>query len=266
MGGLRLAMPVTFWSATIGWAALAGVPVASGFFSKDAIIAAAQHAVFGRAEHQSGVVPPGGIPAWTAVVVYIALLLTFAVTGAYAIRTWLMTFFGERRRVAGRFPARLPPGEAPPLMRWPVAALAVPALVLGFFGLRSGELRPEVTSTLVASLMVVAGAGAAFVVWNRDPALDPARALGPVRTLLERAFYVDELYDVAIVRPVRALARLVVIVDDRVVGAAVTGTGRGVRRLGGSLRGTAGGNPQAYLTGLLAGVAVIAFVVVVVYR
>jgi NADH-quinone oxidoreductase subunit L len=269
MGGLRLAMPVTFWSMTIGWAALAGVPVASGFFGTDAIVAAAQHAVFGDGERPVGgaaseVVPPGGTPVWAALVVYLAVLLGLAVTGAYAARAWLMTFFGERR-------AGVRAREAPPLMRLPVAALAVPALVLGFFGVGSAALRPEPIPTVVMLLMVGAGAGAAFVVWNRDPALDPARVLGrPVRTVLGRAWYADAGYDQALAGPAAAparlvgsLARLVATVDDRVINAAAAGTGGAVRRLGGVLRRTEGGNPQTYLTGLLAGVAIIALVVVV---
>ena len=43
MGGLRTAMPVTFWSMTVGFAALAGFPFTSGFFSKDAILSQAWH-------------------------------------------------------------------------------------------------------------------------------------------------------------------------------------------------------------------------------
>ncbi len=42
-GGLRRGMPITFWSMTVGLAALAGVPPFSGWFSKDSIIEAAQH-------------------------------------------------------------------------------------------------------------------------------------------------------------------------------------------------------------------------------
>jgi NADH-quinone oxidoreductase subunit L len=249
MGGLRLAMPVTFWSMTVGFAALAGLPPASGFFSKDTILAQAWRAT----KQQPG---PEHVPAWTGWLVLAAGLLTAAVTAAYATRTWLVTFFGERRTPAD---AR----EAPALMRWPVAALAVPALILGFLGLGSDHLRPELGMTVVSLLFVLAGGGAVFLLWNRDPALDPVRLLGPVRPLLRDGFRVDAVYTVLVVRPVVAFAQMVVHTDEQAVDAAVEGTGRGVRRLGGLLRATENGNPQTYVSGVLAGVVIIVLAVVV---
>ncbi|WP_067489054.1 NADH-quinone oxidoreductase subunit 5 family protein [Actinomadura hibisca] len=291
-GGLRRAMPVTFWSMTVGLAALVGLPPVSGWFSKDAVIEAAQHAALhGDPEPQgwfsatpipeTGPPPPsitqfhGGalkayaeanftqvnwvappLPGWAAWLVYLGLLLTVALTAAYAVRLWLMTFFGEQR---GDFEPR----EAPKLMTWTVAALAVPAAIMGFFGGGAEELRPHVGSALIALALAGLGGGAAFLLWNRDPARDPARVLGPVRPVLERGFYVDELYALVIVRPVRAAARLVVAADARGIDAAVVGAAGAARRLGGALRAPQNGNPQTYLTGLLAGVVVIAAVVVV---
>ncbi|MEU6041083.1 NADH-quinone oxidoreductase subunit L [Actinomadura sp. NPDC047616] len=250
-GGLRTGMPITFWSMTIGLAALAGVPPVSGWFSKDSVIEAAQHSATHGGEVAT--TSSGGvhIPAGVAWMVYAGLLLTVAVTAAYATRLWLMTFFGEPR---GRYEVH----EAPRLMAWTVAALAVPSAVLGFFGLGASELRPHLGPALLALLCVVAGAGAAFLVWNRDPAADPARALGPVRGVFARAFYVDELYAAVVVRPVRAVARQVVTVDGRGIDAAVVGVARGARRLAEPLRLPQNGNPQAYLTGLIAGIVLIA--------
>jgi NADH-quinone oxidoreductase subunit L len=300
-GGLWRAMPVTFWSMTAGLAALAGVPPFSGWFSKDSVIEAAQHsAVHGGSLPEQGVsahaagwvdyAPPPEIasppkcaaasqvcealvakvqapavplsagvvtlPAAAAWLVYLGLLLTVVLTAAYAMRTWLVTFFGEPR---GTYEPRDPSR----LMSWTVAALAVPAAILGFFGLGAEELRPHLGASLLSAVLVVLGAGAAFLVWNRDPALDPVRALGPVRPVFARAFYVDELYAAAIVRPVRALARYVVEFDRRGVDAAVVGTAHGARRLAGILRVPQNGNPQTYLTGLLAGVVVIVAGVVI---
>ncbi|MEO3825263.1 NADH-quinone oxidoreductase subunit L [Actinomadura sp. B10D3] len=247
-GGLRRGMPLTFWSMTVGFAALAGVPPFSGWFSKDSVIEAAQHA----ATHGGDVELPGGV-AW---LVYLGLLLTVVLTAAYAARAWLMTFFGEPR---GSYEVRDPSR----IMSWTVAALAVPAAILGFFGLGAPELRPHLGASLLSVLLLAIGAGGAYLIWNRDPALDPARALGPVRPAFARAFFVDEVYAIAFVRPVEALARHVVLADRRRVDAAVVGTGRGARRLGDLVRTVQNGNPQRYLTGLLAGVAVIVVAVVI---
>ena len=270
MGGLRRSMPVTFWSMTIGFAALAGAPPASGWFSKDSIIEAAQHqAVHGggatkgafsylplsAATPWTGRIPDlgSGIPGWSAWTVYLALLVTVALTAAYAMRAWLLTFFGPPREVR----------EAPPLMRYTVAVLAVPALVLGFFGLGAHELRPALGSALLSLLLVAAGAGATYWIWQRRPEADPALALGRMRPVLAGAFYVDELYNLTIVRPVLALAAWVVRIDGRIVDGAVVGTGRGARTLGGLLRRSENGNPQAYLTGLLTGLAIVVLAVVI---
>lgn len=151
---------------TVGFAALAGVPPFSGWFSKDSVIEAAQHA----ATHGGEVSLPGGV-AW---LVYLGLLLTVVLTAAYAARAWLMTFFGEPR---GSYEVRDPSR----IMSWTVAALAVPAAILGFFGLGAPELRPHLGASLLSVLLLAIGAGGAYLIWNRDPALDPARALGPVR-------------------------------------------------------------------------------------
>ncbi|MEV5708739.1 NADH-quinone oxidoreductase subunit L [Actinoallomurus sp. NPDC052274] len=284
MGGLRLAMPVTFWSMTVGFAALAGIPPASGFFSKDTILSQAWRATQERPhtyiytpvrrmipEHPRGGrvtegysfalrqalhgAPPA-IPSWVAWLVLVTGLVTAVVTAAYATRTWLVTFFGERR-------SALRAREATPLMRWPVAVLAVPSLLLGLVGPFSDRLRPEWGMAVISLLCAAAGAGGVYLVWNNDPALDPVRLLGPLRPVLRAAFYVDTVYDVAIVRPVRALARLVVHADERVVDAGVEGSGRGARRLGGLLRATENGNAQAYVSGLFAGVVLIVVAVVV---
>ncbi|MBA9001368.1 NADH-quinone oxidoreductase subunit 5 family protein [Thermomonospora cellulosilytica] len=264
-GGLRRAMPVTFWSMTVGYAALVGLPPVSGFFSKDAIIEGARHtaALAGHREPGAGeqghaalsaAVPD--IPAGAAWLIYIGLLVTVGVTAAYATRAWLMTFFGEQRT---SFEAR----EAPALMTWTVAALAVPAALLGFFGLGAAELRPHLVSAGVSLLWAAGGIAVAHLLWNRDPALDPADRLGPVRKVFDRAFYVDEVYAALVVRPVRAVARAVVATDRHGIDALVVGTAGWSRRAGGALRRVQTGNAQAYLTGLLAGVIVIAAGVVI---
>ncbi|HEY3261752.1 MAG TPA: NADH-quinone oxidoreductase subunit L [Pseudonocardiaceae bacterium] len=236
MGGLARAMPVTFVTMTVGFAALAGVPPTSGFFTKDAVLSAALEST-----------------AATAWLVIAGVLATVLVTAAYATRAWLRTFFGLR--TAG---SAASVHEAPWIMLGPLVALAVPALLLGFGGLRWHELRPEVGPALFSVLLAALGAGLAYVAWRRDPAHEPATVLGRLRPVFASAFGTDDLYERTVAVAVLRLARGVVGVDDRVVGRAVTGTGRGARTLGGVLRLTQNGNPQFYVTGVLAGVLLIA--------
>ncbi|ETK34279.1 NADH-quinone oxidoreductase subunit 5 family protein [Microbispora sp. ATCC PTA-5024] len=247
MGGLRTAMPVTFWTTTIGLAALMGLPPASGFFSKDAVIAAV--------EHSRGAAQP---------FLYASALLTVGMTGAYATRAWLRTFFGPARIEPLPEP---PPGtahvfdgrEAPRSMLWPVGVLAVPALLLGFAGVREVDWGSAAVSLVVALL----GAGIVYALWRGAPDQDPARMLGPFQAPCERAFYVDALYAALIVRPVLRLARGVVRTDAKVVDGAVRGSGRATLGLSTLVRLAQTGNAQLYVTGLLAGLLLIAVAAVV---
>ncbi|MCW2639555.1 MAG: NADH-quinone oxidoreductase subunit, partial [Dactylosporangium sp.] len=224
MGGLRRGLPVTFWAMTIGLAALVGVPPLAGFWSKDEIISVAW------AAHSNGPTPP-----WAAWLVWLSALLTVAITGWYATRLWLRTFFGPPRGSAAESPH-----EPPWTMSVPVVALAVPSALLGFAGLAPGfmrrlgfEGRVHLTGALFVPLVfVVVGVGIAWLLWRRDPGTDPARALGPARRVLAEAFYLDAVQEALVVRPVVALARAVRRTDETVVDGAVEATGRGASGLG----------------------------------
>jgi NADH-quinone oxidoreductase subunit L len=267
MGGLRRLMPVTFVTMTVGLAALAGIPPFSGFFSKEAVLGAAEE----TALHGTG-------PAhtWTGWLVLVVGLVTVAVTAAYVTRLWLMTFFGEPRgAVAGHEPSAA--------MRWPLVVLAVPATLLGLAGLPAGwlpewlapvpgtsgrdgaqvELHLGLVTSGLSLVLALAGAAAVWRVWQRDPAADPSLALGRRRPALVHAFYLDDLYDRAFVGPVRLATRAVRRADDDVLLGAVLGTGRGTRWLSAAVARTQGGNITTYLTGLLAGVLLIVAGVVV---
>nr|WP_256256949.1 NADH-quinone oxidoreductase subunit L [Nonomuraea pusilla] len=247
MGGLRRELPITFAAMTIGFAALIGIPPASGFFSKDAVLLAMERAL------------SGGLTDAAALLLYGCALATVAVTGAYAARAWLRTFFGEARAVALPEPE---PGtahvvgvaEAPRTMLVPIVLLAVPALLLGFAGSPHVDLPLAAVSVVLALL----GAGLVYAVWRADPLADPARLLGPLRGPCARAFSIDRLYATLVARPVLALARLVVRTDETVVDGAVRGSGRSARGLAGVLRLAQNGNVQLYVSGLLAGILLIA--------
>lgn len=254
MGGLRTSLPVTFWAMTIGFAALMGLPPASGFFSKDAVLVAIEHS---RGPAQ--------------MFLYGSALMTVGVTGAYAARAWLRTFFGSPRvetphveavpepspgtaHAVDGHPASRPMTSQPRSMLVPIVALAVPALLLGFIGVREVDWDSAAISLVVAVL----GGGIVYSFWRGAPALDPARLLGPFRVPCEQAFYVDALYDRLIASPVRWLARGVVRTDEQVIDGAVLGSGRLTVGLSGLVRLAQSGNAQLYITGILAGVLLIA--------
>ncbi|HET6212722.1 MAG TPA: NADH-quinone oxidoreductase subunit L [Micromonosporaceae bacterium] len=250
MGGLRGGMPATFWSMTIGLGALIGLPPLAGFWSKDAILAAAE-----------------GADGWVAIMVYASGLVTVVVTAWYATRLWLRTFFGAPRSdPAGH------PHEPPATMRWPVMLLAIPSALLGFaafvdgFGERlgPGELEHLGSGLLPPLAGLALGVLGAWAIWRRDTAADPARALGPLRPVLANAFYLDAVQDAVVVRPVNALARAVRRTDESIVDGAVEGTGRGAVSAGGLLaQAHRAGLPRA-ATAVLAGAVLIGLAAVAI--
>jgi NADH-quinone oxidoreductase subunit L len=260
MGGLARPMPVTATTMTIALASGAGVVPLAGFFSKESVLSAADRAAGGDV---------AGVAPWVGWLVLLSGIATVAVTAAYSARLLLMTF-------AGRYRGEGTPHEAPALMRWPLVVLAVPAAALGVVGLSTGwlstwlglgparALGPGALTTVVSLALVVVGAGVVWTSWRAAPDADPVRPLlGPAWSWCANGFGVDAVYDWVLIRPLRALARGVVAVDDDLV-AGVQGTGTATALAALGLRRFQGGNPQSYLTGALAGVSVLLVVAVIV--
>ncbi|WP_431885590.1 NADH-quinone oxidoreductase subunit 5 family protein [Micromonospora wenchangensis] len=232
MGGLRRSMPVTFWCTLIGLGALAGVPPLSGFWSKDGVLAAAEAAALDGT---------GPAPTWVGWLVWLSGLLGVLLTAAYATRLLLRAFFGEPRLPL------LHPHDPPAAMRWPVLLLAVPAALLGLAGfwrpftdrLRGTAADVDLVhlapAVLLPIVLLLVGAGLAWAGWRRDPAADPARALGPLRPVFARAFRLDDLQHTLVVRPTTALARVTRTGDEVGVDGLVEGVGRGASTLGAGL-------------------------------
>ncbi len=214
MGGLDSRMRVTAWSFLVGSLALAGFLFA-GMFSKEDLLG-------------FGLINGPGSPA-----LYIVGIAVNVLTGLYAFRLYGRVFRGEPNSDRAR-----EAHEAPSVMLWPVVILAGLSAVAGWalqwpvsFGphLINDFLNPVFTSAgsgpiakepgtglgligffigLICSLI---GIGIAIRIWVRRD-LDPSRALArPGLRLLPRLsfhkLYFDELYDLMLVRPTRAVAR-----------------------------------------------------------
>jgi NADH-quinone oxidoreductase subunit L len=246
MGGLKQYMPLTFWLMLIATLAISGIPPFSGFFSKDEILAAA----FARGET---------IPMYY--LFYGMGLLAALLTAFYMARLMAMTFLGDNRtgeRERAHF------HDAPWVMTGPLVVLGVlsaigglvnlPPVVGGgaalehwiepvtapaaaFFRLEMPHGKTEFFLIGAAVLIGAAGLVAGWKATLRRPTLPAAEA--PADTglarVLYRKYYVDEMYDALIVRPLVWLSRLVLWkgVDQGVVdGAAVNGTAKVSQGLG----------------------------------
>ena len=247
MGGLWRRMPVTFGTALVGAGALVGLPPFAGAFSKDGILdAARQH---------------GGA---LGDAVYVVGLVTAFVTAAYVTRLVARTFLGTYRGAAEVH-------ESPRVMTWPLVGLAVAAIGLGApllsssYGIRrwldvtlySRPLEVGVGGALLSAGIALAGVLVVALLFRRSPASDPVDALGKLGAPLRRAFWVDELYDVAFVRPTRRVASALLTVDRGGIDATAVGSGRLAVLAGGGLRRLQNGNAQAYLSALIGGVVVV---------
>jgi NADH-quinone oxidoreductase subunit L len=244
MGGLRAHMPVTFWSFLIGLGALAGLPPLAGFWSKETVLTAAAHATEGGEP----------VPAWAGWVVWLAALLAVGITAWYATRLLLRAFFGVSRAHGpdgpdweigfddGRYQTPATPHDPPWPMRAPLLVLLVPAALLGLAAYAPGfrtslELEdPHLGVAVVLPMLLLAtGATAAWWIWWAVPGVDPALALGRAGPLFASGFHLDAVQHRLVVTPVRALARYVTAVDERVADATVTGAGDATRRAGAEL-------------------------------
>jgi NADH-quinone oxidoreductase subunit L len=252
MGGLWRRMPVTFAAALVGGLSLAGIPPFAGAFAKDGVLDAAR-------SH-------GGGLGWA---VYLTGLVTAFVTAAYVTRFVVRTFLGERRDTS-------PVHESPLAMTGPLVLLSVAVLALGvpalphrfgvvrWLGTRPFGSEPfhvSISGSVLATAIALVGIAVVALAHRRRPTEDPVWLLGRFVTPLRRAFYVDEFYDAAVVRPTYAVARAVVDVDRRGIGAGVDGAGRGARFAGGGLRLLQTGNVQLYATGVIVGVLVVVLTV-----
>ncbi|MFE3122106.1 NADH-quinone oxidoreductase subunit L [Streptomyces hydrogenans] len=287
-GGLAKRIPDAYWTMTVALLALAAIPPFAGFFSKEAVLVAAEHTALGERT---------GIPAGAGWTVLVAGLLTALLTAAYALRLWLRAF-------RGRGPQAPDHGRQPIAMTSVLWVLAIPSLGFGLSAAHlddwfDGEaLTPTLTTAVLGTGLAVAGGAVTYAVWRtlaaravpavtpphvahpdaeaglveaealhlphpaEDPA-DPGRALlGPLHGPAADGFRLDALYAKAFVRPVLGAASLVRFLDREVVDTYVRGAAGTAKGLGWLVRRAQTGNVQTYLSALLAGSVVLAIAAV----
>ena len=291
MTGLARRIPDAYWTVTVALLALVAVPPFAGFFSKEAVLGAAEHAASGHAT---------GIPAAVGWTVLVSGLLTALLTAAYAARLWLLAFRGKGAEAPDHGRQPLSMNAVLWVLFIPSASFGLAVTTLpGWFDDRS--LNPTLVTSVLATGLALAGGLVMYGAWRHttaraarvpvgavtahphvEPALtemeaiatheevygdiasaedpaDPGRLLlGPLHRHAAHGFHLDALYSRLFVRPVNAAAGLVRFLDRRVVDALVHGAGEAPRRLGTAVRRAQTGNVQTYLGALLAGTVVLA--------
>ncbi len=260
--GLRHLLKTTHWTFLCGAAALAALPPLSGFWSKDEILSAAAQA--------SG----AGHPAHVLYLILLIVgLVTAALTAFYTFRAYFLTFWG---------PERIPPEaghhahESPPVMLWPMMILAVGAVGLGIviqpythwlgtvlvFGTPGlTRMEPEATNYYVLLIGIAAAVGGiylAYWLYVRKPALadELARQHAGLYEFSRNRLYLDDLYNLVVVKPMAGLASICRVVDLYLVDGLVDLAGNVPRFLGLLFRPIQNGLVQFYALAMVLGLTV----------
>ena len=242
MGGLMKKIPITFAVLMIAALAIAGVPPLSGHYSKDEIL---------MAVHAKS--------PW----MYWVGVVTAGMTAFYVFRSIFMTFFGE-------YKGKAHPHESPAVMWVPLTVLAALSIVGGFLFNVPEFLAPVIPFhaghhdemlVYIATGSGLLGIALAAVFYVFAPGIPQAMASGfaPIYKLLYAKYFVDELYDATIVKPIANGSREILWkgVDVGVIDGLVNGAGTTSVALGGLLRTMQSGNIRTYASWVLIGTALL---------
>ncbi|WP_433418995.1 NADH-quinone oxidoreductase subunit L [Microtetraspora malaysiensis] len=247
-GGLRKVMPITFATFLVGYLAIIGFPLLSGYFTKDGIIESAM-------EYSSTL-------GWLAV-------LGAGITGFYMSRLVFMTFFGKKR-----WEADAHPHESPAVMTWPLIILSVGSIFLGgflivgnrfmtFLGPAVGQpehlpsFHPFSVPGLVTLALVAAGAALAWFKYGAAEVPVTAPRGSFLTTFARRDLYGDALNEALFMRPGQWLTRLAVFFDNRGIDGLVNGIAAGIGGTSGRLRRVQTGFVRSYALSIFVGAAIL---------
>jgi len=287
MGGLKNELPNTYRTFLVGTLAIAGVPLLSGFFSKDEIL---------WKTYSSG-----------HTILWLVAVVTAFLTATYMFRLLYLAFFGTRRTPAAAAhdaPAAhgAPHGahghlhDAPPAMAIVLVVLAVGSIAAGWIGIphalgggnqieaflepsfhaptggvqfmpeadaeaAHGGVGLEIGLMLVSTVVALAGIGVATIFFLRQPARADrlaASARGLYQLLLNK-YYVDEIYDAVIVQPIKRTSQRLLWrgMDAGLIDGTVNAVGLVVRGWSAVLRRLQTGSVRAYAMSLFLGVIAI---------
>ena len=268
MGGLKKYMPITYWVSLAGSLALIGFPGFAGYFSKDAIIVAAQNAT----------VPGAGYA-------YMMVLLGVFVTAFYSFRMFFLVFHGKERMDRH---TREHLHETAPVVTIPLILLAIPSVVIGWLTIETvlfGGYFDKAIFTLsehgsmaaVAEIfhgplnfvlhgfvgpavyLAAAGVGAAWYIYLKKPSIaeQTKEKFGFIYNLLDQKYYFDRFNEIVFATTSRGIGHVLWRLGDALMidGLVVNGSARLVGWVSGVVRHVQTGYLNHYafvmITGLI---------------
>jgi NADH-quinone oxidoreductase subunit L len=259
MGGLKKFMPITHVTFLLACLAIAGIPPFSGFFSKDEILAAAyeKNPVF-----------------------YVIGVITALMTAFYMFRLYATTFLGKFR---GTYDQEHHLHESPSAITIPLIILAILAVVSGFLGVpevfakdshwlqhfllpifagsekmqkvHTASPGQELTLMAISVGVAIIGVVYAWSKFSKDPDLEEATGFGKV---LANKWYVDELYNAIIVKPLNSFGKFLdEVVEKSFIDWIVNGVGRGVQYGSRQIRLLQSGQVGGYVLLMVIGIVIL---------
>jgi len=263
MGGLKNKMKVTYFTFFIGALAISGIPPLSGFFSKDEIM-------WKTFEN-------------TGIVFYIIVLFTAVLTAFYMFRLIGLTFYGKPRYDE----KHIEPHESPKVMTIPLIILSVLSVIGGFIGfphylgipnILDGWLEPvfknaygitetyrhigeqsivvELIFVIISITVALIAIYFSFKKYSVQDKFKDEKGFGKV---LERKYYLDEIYEKSIVKPIQVTSEKFLwnIFDVKIIDGAVNGIASYFGKLSIEWRKLQTGVVQDYATVAIVGVVLI---------
>lgn len=253
MGGLGKKMRITQITFLVGCLAISGIPGLSGFFSKDEILAG----VFGHSP-----------------VMYVFGIIAAMMTAFYMFRLYFLTFSGSFR---GTHDQEHHLHESPAAMTMPLVVLAILSVVGGYVGMpevmsEHNALRSflaPVVSNLgehhmssgtewgLMGLSVAASVVMIIVAYTMTKKPNFAENTGLAK-VLENKWYIDELYEAVVVKPLQGLSGLLdKFAERKGIDGIVNGVGKTVRWGGDRMRLLQSGQVGFYIFMMVLGMVLL---------
>jgi len=272
MGGLRKLIPTTSWTFLAATLAISGVPLFSGFYSKDEILGAVYH---------------GGFP-----IIWFIGVITAVLTAFYMFRLYFLTFEGKSRM---SYEEKKHVHESPSNMTIPLIVLAVLSVIGGYIGFpefishtmgigssnllkhylsgviynvdiahnasEAHHLFGHWTLLMISVIAAFAGILLAYLFYMLKPAIPTTLSARPLLRSLYRSsldkFYVDELYSRIFLSPYYHFSEQFADFDNKIIDGAVNGISDNMRCLAGYVRGIETGVLRIYAASMFVGIVLI---------